>query len=119
MVESEVTSEVRRRIKPFYDDKGKFISKFYAAALFYLLRDSIEEVYEVVMEEEYEGKMAHIVNITCCWIRDIHGSEADTAKFTIQPRQPDFHPDILAKKVLRKEVEPDWKLDFSDFSDLL
>lgn len=71
------------------------------------------------MEEEYDGKMDHIINITCCWIRDIYGGEARTSQFTIQPRQPDFKPDTLAKKVLRKEVNPYEKLSFNDFDKLM
>jgi len=101
-IPKDVTSSVRKRIKPGYGDKGKFISKFYAAGLYYLLRGATDDIGEIVMEKEYEGKMNHIINITCCWIRDIYDGEASTSQFTIQDRQPDFPPDTLAKKIEKR-----------------
>lgn len=115
----DVSSSVRERIKPNYEDKGRFITKLYAACLYYLLRDVTTDINEIVMEEEYTGKMDHIINTTCNWIRDRDGREASVDQFTIQPRQPNFAPDTLAKKVLRNEVNPDEELSFRDFDRLM
>jgi hypothetical protein len=110
---------VRKHLKGKYRDKGKFKANMYSVALYYLLRDVMEDIDEIVMEVEYEGWMDDIINTTCNWIRDVYGGEAYADQFTIQPRQPHFKPDILANKVRKEEVEADRQLNFSDFDERL
>lgn len=118
-ISKTTSSKLNKHRKPRYRDKGKFLSKLYAACLYYLLHDVTEDIDEIVMEEEYTGKMDQIVNTTCNWIRDISGNKADTDQFTIQERQPHFKPDVLANKVREGEVNADRELKYGDFTERL
>lgn len=118
-VPKTVSSKINDHIKGKCRSKSHFVTKSYATTLYYLLKDASTDIGEIVMEEEYSGKMDDIINCTCNWLRDINGQDIKTEKFTIQPRQPHFKADTLANKVRKGEVNADQQLDLDDFRKLM
>lgn len=118
-VPKKVTSKVHQHLKPkFRSDSdlrlNSFNPKMFSVTLYYLLRDKINQIDHIVIEDEYPGNMPEVINNTCNWFR-AEGKDVSNDIFKVQSTNTGFNAHKIANLVLDEPSKAKLDLDYWDF----
>ncbi len=118
-VPKKITSKVHQYLKSnFRSDPdlrlNSFNPKMFSVTLYYLLRDNINRVDHIVIEDEYPGNMPQVINDTCNWFR-AEGKDVSNDLFEVQNTDRKFNAHRIANLVREQPSKAKLELDYWDF----
>ncbi|MFB6209190.1 MAG: hypothetical protein ABEJ56_03555 [Candidatus Nanohaloarchaea archaeon] len=116
-IPKEVTIKVEDRLKKPFKRNYRvswFGPKMFSIGLYFLLRDVIEDINQIHMEDEYPGNMDAILDTLSNWFRDDR-IEFDRDMITCPPAQNNFRAHELANEIRKNPDKSGIQLDYYHF----